>query len=388
MKANAKIKMIKSKFFKLPSYEQKFILITTILMGVLIFKFLIESLIHVHQNKLESHLIRHDDLIEIPSNSPIKKVLKRLTIQSQLKNQVYSVPGYVETNAKKDIEITTPIPGRIIRIPIKLGDWVQKNQILAEIKSPELADLYSNYDTAVAQLNLTTQLLERAIKVNLAGANAKKDIEIAKNNYLAAKANLKSIKERIKIFGDNQYSTIYIKAPNTGYITQIHLGVGTYINNISTPIMTLNNVKKIWITALIPEYLTNRIKAHQTVHFRLNAEPNHLHTGKISFISPTMDPLTRSNKTRITINNPHNNIKPDMFANVDIFVQQHSPIVVPNSAIFMDYESTSVFLEVKPWTFKRIPVEIGYENNNQVEIISGLKLGDKIAVEGGIFIND
>lgn len=388
MNIGAYIHSIKTRFYRLPKYEQKFIYIVLIILMVIGLKNFIETIFYYHRMPTENHLIRHGAWIEIPKNSPIQKVLKVISIAPKQEKRHYSVPGYVETNAKKEIEITTPIPGRIIRIPIKLGDWVQKNQILAVIKSPDLADLYSNYEAALAQFNLNTKLLERAIKVNLAGANAKKDIEIAKNNFLAAKANLRSIKERIKIFGDNQYSTIFIKAPNSGYITQIHLGIGSYINNISTPIMSLNNVKKIWITALIPEYLTNQIKPHQPVNFVLTAEPNRSYSGKISFISPTMDPNTRTNKTRITINNPHNNIKPDMFATIELSLSQQSPIVLPTSAIFMDYESTSVFVEVKPSIFQRVPVELGFEHNNQVEILSGLKAGDKIAVEGGIFIND
>ena len=132
MRANAKIQFIKNQFAKLPSYEQKLILIALILIGVMILKNLIEPLLYIHKTKTIEHLIRHQDFIDIPQASPIKKSLKILKIEPKQIDQVYTVPGYVETNAKKDIEITTPIPGRIIRIPIKLGDWVQKNQILAE----------------------------------------------------------------------------------------------------------------------------------------------------------------------------------------------------------------------------------------------------------------
>jgi cobalt-zinc-cadmium efflux system membrane fusion protein len=388
MKLNAFFAFLYSKYLKLSAEEKKFTQILLIILSVIILKNIINFLLITYHKHPEDQLIRKNDTIFIPESSPIRKSLKFLTIEQKIHPEIIHLPGYAETNSKRDIDINSPLPGRLIKIPVKLGDWVEKNQIIAVINSPELAQLYSNYDAAVAQLILADHLLDRALKVNLAGANSKKDVEVAINNKAAAKANLKSIHEKIKIFGHNKYSQIFIKAPSNGYITNIHLGKGSYINDPTKVIMTINNIEHIWITANVPEYLISKLEPKQKVNFSVISEPNKVYSGRITFINPRMDEATRTNKTRISILNPDGKIKPNMFATITLRAPQLSKIVIPTSAILMDYESTSVFTEISPWVFQRKTVEIGYEHNNQVEILSGLNIGDKVAVSGGVFIND
>lgn len=388
MDFNAVLKLFKTKISKFSKNEQIVILILTIILLTLGLKNLILFFLDFYPKPNHDPLIRQGNEITIPEYSPIRRQIKTLTIKQSIQSEHFIVPGYAETNSKKDIDINSPLSGRLIHIPVKLGDWVTKGQVLAVIRSPDLAQIYSSYEAAKAQVKLTEQLLDRAIKVNLAGANSKKDIEIATNNHVSAIETLKSIGEKIKIFGQNKYSVIYLKSPSNAYVSKIHLGKGSYINDITTPIVTILNIDKIWITAHVPEYLTTKLKPKLKVQFNLVAIPKKTYHGRISFINPRMDEDTRTNKTRITINNVDGHIKPDMFASISLHLPQLSKIIVPTSAILMDYESTSVFVEVKPWVFKRTTVEIGYEHKGQVEILSGLKPGDKIAISGGIFIND
>jgi cobalt-zinc-cadmium efflux system membrane fusion protein len=388
MNFNAVFAFIKTKFSKFSKNEQIVISIISIVIFTLVLKNLFLFFIHLYPKPTHDSLIRKHGEIIIPDNSPVRRKIKILKITQKIEPQEYIIPGYAETNSKKDIDIFSPLNGRIVHIPIKLGDWVVKDQILAVINAPDLAQLYSSYKTAKAELKLSKQLLERAIKVNLAGANAKKDVEIATKNNLQAIANLKSIKERIKIYGKNKYSKIYLRAPSNAYVSTIYLGKGSYITDITNPLMTIINIEKIWITANVPEYLISKLQAKQMVTFQLISNPHKIYHVRISFINPRMDEKTRTNKTRISIKNPDGLIKPDMFAQVKLFIPQQSKIIIPTSAILMDYESTSVFVEIQPWVFKRKVVEIGYENNGKIEILSGLNPGDKIAASGGIFIND
>jgi cobalt-zinc-cadmium efflux system membrane fusion protein len=388
MKFNAFFTFLHSKYFKLSKEEKIFTQFVIIFLLVIFIKNIFNFFENIYHKQPEEQLIRQNNQLIIPSSSPIRKHLKTQTLKPSKRIQVITVPGFAETNPKRDIDINSPLPGRLIKIPVKLGDWVEKNQVLAIINSPELAQLYSTQEAAIAQLTLTERLLERALKVNLAGANSKKDVEIAINNKAAAQANLKSIQEKIKIFGHNKYSLIFIRAPSPGYITNIHLGKGSYINDPTKSIMTINNIDNIWITANIPEYLISKLTPKQPVRFTIVSEPKKVYSGHISFIAPRMDELTRTNKTRISILNPDGKIKPNMFATIKLLIPEYNKIILPTSAIFMDYESTSVFIEVAPWVFQRKIVEIGFEQNNQVEILSGLKIGDKVATEGGVFIND
>lgn len=388
MRLNAVFALLHEKFKKSSDLGR----IVSFFLFFLVFYILINHFIEWYKNFThqapEPHLIRENDLIKVPLHSPIRHMLQLEEILSCVRPMEFTFPGVIETNDKRDVQILTPMEGRLIKIPVKLGQLVEKGEVLAVIRSPTLAQLNSDYLSAKSLVNLNTRLLQRAIMVNQAGANAKKDVEIAQNNLNNANAQLRSLAKKIKILGNNKYSIFYLRAPYKSYVTSINLGVGTYVSSLEAPIMTLNSIEKVWLTTSIPEDKLRFINPKQKVIFSLNAYPNKVFEGHVTFISPRMDPETRSNSTRITISNNNANFKPEMFAQVKIIVPQETKFTVPTTAILMDYESTSVFLEVSPWVFKRKNVELGYEHDGFVEILSGLKSGDKIATKGGIFIND
>jgi cobalt-zinc-cadmium efflux system membrane fusion protein len=77
-----------------------------------------------------------------------------------------------------------------------------------------------------------------------------------------------------------------------------------------------------------------------------------------------------------------------MFATVQVAIAQPDLIIIPNSAILMNNDTTSVFIETKPWIFERREIQLGFEDDDHVRVLSGLKAGDRIVAYGGVFIND
>lgn len=388
MKLNAIFAFLHQKFKKLPDYGRVIALFLLFLMSYVFLNRLIDWFKNFYHQEPEPHLIREHGYIKVPLHSPIRKVLEVMELKPCVKPIELTFPAVIETNDKRDVQIFTPMEGRLIKIPVKLGQLVNKGDVLAIIRSPTLAQLNSDYLTAKSLVNLNTQLLKRAMMVNQAGANSKKDVEVAQNNLNSANAQLRSLTKKIKILGENKYSIFYLRAPYKSYVTNIHLGVGTYVSSLETTLMTLNSIEKVWLTTAIPEDKLRFVQPTQKVFFSLDAYPNQKFEGQVTFISPRMNPESRSNSTRITIVNPDASFKPEMFAQAHVIIPQQSKIILPTSAILMDYESTSVFLEVSPWVFQRTNVELGYEHEGLVEIISGLKFGDRVATKGGIFIND
>ena len=299
-----------------------------------------------------------------------------------------SFPGVVEADPAKTVNILPPLTGRLVRLNAGLGDFVKKNQVLAEIRSPVLAAAYADNETAQGAFALASAALKRAKQVNLAGANALKDIQLAESNYIQALAERKRAAARLKTLGNNTFSLLTIQAPIAGTITALNYGEGSYITDVTAPLLTLSNITSVWVTANIPEHLAGVVAKEQRVEVFLSAYPKRRLLGKVSFVSTFLDADTRRNKTRIVFQNPDGNLKPNMFATVKIAIPQSKKVVIPISSILMNDDTTSVFIEKKPWVFERRAVKLGAEDGELVRVLSGVSPGERIVTCGGIFVND
>ena len=297
-------------------------------------------------------------------------------------------PGIIEANPKFMADVRPPLVGRLTSIKVNLGDLVQKNQVLATISSPNLAYAQAAFEKAKNNLLLTKNAFRRSQEVNRAGGNSVKDVQLAESNYLQALADTQSTEAQLKMLGHNKFSQLSIKAPIQGRITAINYGVGSYINDTTVPLLTITNISTVWVTANIPENFAGIVAKDQVVDIHMPAYPNHVLHGNITFVNSFLEPDTRRNKTRIVFSNPNGKLQPNMFAMVNVRIPQPHSIVIPSSAILMNDDATSVYVETKPWIFTRRCVELGTEDGENVRIVSGLKPGERIVTTGGVFIND
>jgi len=280
----------------------------------------------------------------------------------------------------------------LLELKVKLGDTVKQGQLLATISSGDLAQAYSDYDKAKDALELARQAFNRGKGVNAAGANAAKDLEQLQSNYSQAAAEEKRASNRLATLGvdkpGEKSRTLNIVAPVSGTITTLNNAPGAYINDATATLMTISNLETVWVTANVPESQLQSISKGQATDIRLAAYPNKVIKGKVDIVSSILEPDTRRNKTRIEANNKDGLLKPNMFATVSVSVPQAKQIRVPTSALLMNNDSITVFVEVAPWTFVRKTVTLGNEETDSAAILSGLNQGDKVVVSGGVLLND
>ena len=392
MKIPALVSNIHTKYTRLPPPQKPIALLMTILLSAAIITLLFNCCLliaSIRKSPSENPImIRQNDLIIIPEGSPLRSQMSFQTVSASKSPHIVSFPGIIEASPSRTINIVPPLTGRLIALKVRLGDRVQPNQVLAIIRSPGLAQVYSDRDKALSLLTLTQEALKRTKGVNQAGANSIKDIEFAQNNYTQALAELNRTEATIKTMGKNSFSLLKIKTPIKGQVTAINFGIGSYLNDPTTVLMTISNTSRVWVTAQVPENLTGVVAKGQSVEVFLPAYPKERLHGKIDFVNSYLEPDTRRNKTRIAFSNPTGKLQPNMFATVKIALPQSSQVLIPISAILMNDDSTCVYVEVKPWTFMKRPVELGMEDKENTRIISGLKVGERIVVAGGVLVND
>jgi len=338
------------------------------------------------------NFIRKGDQLTVPARSPLRSRIAVQAVAALDAAHGLALPAQVEADPARTINILPPVAGKVVELKVGLGDQVKKGQLLMVMTSGDFAQAASDQQKARDALQLAKKVLERQRGVQDAGAGATKDLEQAESTYIQAQAEFSRADTRLKSLGvvsaDSTGHRLNIVAPTSGSITALSIGVGQNANDLTATVMTIANLDKVWITANVPENLLSSVKKGQSVAIHLPAFPDTELKGNVAFVSDVLQPDTRRAPVRISMPNPDGKLKPNMFATASFAVPQTAAPVVPTSALLMNNDDTTVFVEVAPWTFVRRAVQIGNEENGQVRIQAGLKAGERVVTSGGVLLND
>ena len=331
-------------------------------------------------------------VLRVPDASPLRKALVIAPVDMRAAPHARVFPAIVESDPTHTANVVAPLTGRITELKVGLGDHVERNQLLAVIESGDMAQAHADAAKATDALALAKKALDRARGVQQAGGNAVKDLEAAQSSYSQAQAELDRAQTRVQsLNAGGQAGTargIRITAPVSGYVTALIASPGTYVNDTTTPLMTVADLSTVWITANVPEADVGGIAKGQGVDATLSAYPDQVFHGQVSFVSQVLQADTRRDMVRSVFANADGRLKPNMFAKASIAVPQPAQVFVPDSALLMNNDNTTVFVEVSPWAFERRTVVLSYDETAGARVLKGLKAGDRVVVKGGVLLND
>ncbi|MFM9923090.1 efflux RND transporter periplasmic adaptor subunit [Variovorax sp. H27-G14] len=341
-------------------------------------------------------LVRQGNRLSVPAGSPLRERLLVATVGEQNAPHQVSLPATVEANPANTVNILPPLTGKLIELKVRLGDTVKRGQVLATMSSPDLAQAVSDAQKAHDALDLAQRALVRARGVNEAGSNAAKDVEAAQSSVAQQSAELRRSEARLRSLGADAGGgqtgqagqVLKIVAPVNGTVTALTAAAGANLNDANAVLMTVSNLDAVWVTVNVPENVVGAVAPGQNAVVTLAAYPGRSFSGKVGFVSAVLDADTRRARARIVFANPEGLFKPNMYATAVLGVPQAAQAQVPASALLMNNDSVSVFVEAEPWTFVRRKVELGREDGDSVRIRSGLAAGERVVVRGGVLLND
>ncbi|WP_431273092.1 efflux RND transporter periplasmic adaptor subunit [Variovorax ureilyticus] len=339
-------------------------------------------------------LVRSANRLFVPENSPLRGRLAVAPVEEATSAHSVSLPAVVEADPASTVNILAPATGRVVALKVRLGDVVKRGQELATISSSDFAQAVADVQKARDALDLAQHALTRARGVNEAGSNAAKDVEAAMSAVVQQTAELRRGEARLRSLdggnasGRSGPAQLSVTAPVGGSVTTLATAAGAIVNDATATLMTVSNLDHAWVTVNVPEGLIGTVTSGQDVSVVLAAFPRQIFSGKIAFVGTVLDADTRRMKARIAFANPQGLFKPNMYATARIAVAQAPQPQVPTSALVMNNDNTSVFVEVDPWTFVRRSVELGSEDGGLVRVRSGLAAGERVVVRGGVLLND
>ncbi len=288
-------------------------------------------------------------------------------VSKQTLNSKVETVGYVSYDEDHLVHIHPRVKGWIDKLYIKAsGDPVTKGQALYEIYSPEIVNAQEEFLLALDRKNV------RLIKAS-------------KERLLSLRVSNKIIDEVEKTKKVMQRVTIY--APKSGIVANLQIREGFFVQPGKT-IMSIGTLKQVWVNAEIFERQASIISIGDLVEMKLDFIPGKTWKGKVDYIYPTLDTKTRTIKVRLKFENKDELLKPGMFANIDIQSKKViKALVVPKEALIRTGNSNRVVLALDKGKFKSVNVKVGKFDTKYVEILYGLKEGEKIVTSAQFLLD-
>jgi membrane fusion protein, heavy metal efflux system len=294
-----------------------------------------------------------------------------------------NVTGVVQPDISRAVPVISLAAGRVVEIKARLGDTVQKGQLLLRVRSNDVASAYQTYIKAANDERLARLQLERTQILFDKGAAAKSALEIAEDTEQDAKADLQAATEQLKLLGidkDHPSGIVDIVAPTSGVITDQQVTNAAGVQGLSGPNpFTISDLSYVWIICDVYENDLDAVHPGQYADIHLNAYPNQVFKGRIDNILPVLDPNIRTAKVRLEVANP-GMMRVGMFVTATFYGKQaETRAAIPATAILHLHDREWVYAPLSPGHFKRLEIVTGNMlPGNMQEVVSGLKPGDRV----------
>ena len=315
--------------------------------------------------------------LEHPERFPLVAAVEHIATSS------LQVTGTVAPDVSRTVPVISLASGRVVDIRARLGDTVEKGQLLMRVQSVDVAGAYSDYRKAVADEVLARTQFERAKELYQHGAIALNDLEVAQDAEEKAKVDVETTAEHLRALGsplDRPGAIVDIVAPVSGVITDQQVTNAAGVQSLSsTNPFTISDLSHVWILCDVYENELPNVHVGETADVTPNAYPDQVIEGRISNIGAVLDPVLRTAKVRMEVRNS-GTLRPGMFVTATFHgLKKEMHAAVPASAIVHLHDRDWVYVPVEGGKFRRIEVKSGNMLPGRMqELLSGLQPGQKV----------
>ncbi len=308
--------------------------------------------------------------------------------------------GTVDWDADHTTQAITQVNGPITRILVDTGARVKAGDPLLYVSSPDVANAISTYKKARNREDLAQRVVKRQQELLAVGAVAQKDLESAEADVNDAATDVQNSLQALKIFGVTKQEIdqaqrqniaispeLAVYAPITGMVVQKLVSPGQLIQAGTTICFMLSDVSTVWVQGHVFDRDLPSVRLGDTVEESNPSFTQKFH-GVLSYIGAMVDPTTRTTPVRIVTLNPGGLLKKDMFVEAVIHTRtQKNVLTVPVSALLRNEQNEPfVYVEVQPGKFAQRMLTIGAQQNDEQEILGGLKEGENVVSQGSVFL--
>jgi len=302
-----------------------------------------------------------------------------------------SLSGQVSYDENNVIKIFPRNSGQVTSSRVSLGDKVSAGQVLATVKSADIAGNYSDLNSANADLAIAKRQMDNTESLYKSGISSEREYNEAKQNYEKALAAKNKIQSLININGGgktNAGGDYFLTSPIDGYIVEKKVNAGAYIRpDMGDYLFTISNLKDVWVYANIYEADIPRVKTGYPVKVTTLSYPDKAFDGKVDNVSEVLDPQSKALRARIKIENKEMLLKPDMFAKIIVTNQEgKTALCIPKSALILQDGKSYVVVYRSREDMQVAEVSVLKTVEDRVYIGSGLSEGQLVITRNQLLI--
>jgi RND family efflux transporter MFP subunit len=326
------------------------------------------------------------------STEPVPDVTVTTVVKAML-TQELPVSGNLATLPNRDAKLAALVPGTIQAVDVTEGDQVKASQVLARLDPSSYSDQLHQAEAAVAQAkaNLSNAKIsaERDEGLLARGIAARKDVEDARTQVSVDEASLKQAEAALSA-AQTQLNRSVIRSPFVGTVVHRFLGLGEQVDGTgSQPIVEVADTSTLELLGTVPSSRLREIRTGEDFSFQTESSPGTTFKARVISVLPAVDPATNNGTVRIRIDNRSRVLKLGTYVSLDIPLKQPiQRLLLPRQAIYPDPSGEPRVYKLTGDQADSVSIKLGAETKDQVEILSGVREGDKVVLTGGYGLPD
>lgn len=392
---------------------------------------------HIQLPTHSANLANGDCVVDLSSDAQKLAGIQIGSSESKRLDLSVKSTGEVLADANLMRHVTTPVTGRVTEVLVRIGDHIEEGKPLLNIRSTDIeqaeSDLLQNEGQVRADLkrdllqvnsdlatttaglrlsestfNRLRNLVEEKIasqadfeaartafekdKILLSALKNKRDATISLSSE-RMKLMTEPIKQKLRLLGVSEAHLtnllrtreidpiVPVNAPESGIISERLVNVGELVDP-TKPLFTIGDFRDVWLKADIYEKDVSKVHEGQPIELEVDSFPGQIFHGKLNFVADSLAPDTRTLAVRAEVPNPGSKLKPKMFARMRILVGEHKVLAIPKTAVQDAGTQKVVYVPISPGKFEERKVKLGTESGDFIEVLEGMRTGDKVVVKG------
>ncbi len=328
----------------------------------------------------------------------LQQRLKLHKVEKAEMREILRIPGSITLDEQRVARIGASVTGRITDIDVVLGQSVKQGEILATLNSTELAQNQLAFIKAKQQIELQTKAVERArllLNADVIGsaelqrrevelASAQADLNASRDQLLVLGMSDRAIAELARSNHIRSISSVSARLGGTVIDRKVNLG---QVVQPADELFIVADLSHVWAVAEVPERQAELIQKGQDVTIEIPSLGAKQTTGKLIYVSDTVNPETRTVTVRTDLENVDHSIKPEMLASMLVQSKPTPQLAVPVEAIVRENDQDHVFVQVAPNQYRLRQVRLGHEYDGKRAVLSDLEEGATVVTEGAFHLN-
>ncbi len=345
-----------------------------------------------NKSETESVAVQYQgDTVCVAENSIVNSKIKLHTVVLKDFSSEFNTTGVVKAIAGQLAEIAPPFDGRVSKSFVKLGQKVNAGAPVFELNSAEFSEAVKSYFQSLQTRKMKESNLKRQRDLVKNGVGVPKELEEAETDYEVALKDYENAMANLKMLNINpdeisMGEALKVVSPISGEVVQTNMVIGQYVKSDAAPLAVVAELSQVWVVAQVKEKYISSIRPDDNVEIRTDADPEQVVPGRVSHISELLDEETRSIQVLITCDNKDRKLKPGMFTSVHFINTPKESIVIPSTALLQKEDESYVFVEEGKGKYMKREVKASTANQHETLVVEGLKTGDVIVSEGGIYL--